>query len=407
MPRFDSYRPHVVLMVETSTIYGRRTLQGITRYLRTHRPWSIYLEQQELGAEPPLWLKNWRGDGLITRTMTPGLVELIHSLDIKAVDLNDRCDPVGLPRINSDDEFIGRIAGEHLLQRGFRSFGFCGYRGEQWSRGRRDGFVAAISTAGLSVVDFETPWGGPTALAWEEEQATLGKWLSSMPKPVGVLCCNDMRGRQLIDAANRIDLAVPEQAAIVGVDDDGLLCELCDPQLTSVIPNAEQIGYEAAATLDAMMTGHEVPRAVTRIEPLGIAARQSTDTMAMEDKLVADSLHLIRQQACQGLTVPSLLKLLPGSISRTTLERRFRSALGHSPQAEIRNAQILRVKQLLTETDLSLDRISELAGFRHSEYLSFAFKRDVGETPGQYRRRVRMGMVAGSLEKVADLREAT
>lgn len=403
MNRVDTYRPHVVLMVETATIYGRRILQGITRYLRTHRPWSVYLEQHELGAEPPLWLKNWRGDGLISRTTTGALVELAQSLGLKVVDLHDRSDPLGVPRIISDDEAIGRIAAEEFLKRGFKSFAFCGYRAENWSRGRRDGFRSAVTSSAVTTsatpyVEFDTPWGGPTGLAWEEEQSMLGKWLAAMPKPVGVFCCNDVRGRQVIDAANRIELAVPEQAAVIGVDDDGLLCELSDPPLTSVIPNAERIGFEAAAMLDAMMRGEQVPIGVTKIEPLGIATRQSTDTMAMEDEVVAESLHVIRQQACQGLTVPRLLKILPGNLSRTTLERRFRVALGHSPQAEIRHAQIIRVKQLLAETDLSLDRISELAGFRHSEYLSFAFKRDVGETPGQYRRRVQMGMVTGSLE---------
>jgi LacI family transcriptional regulator len=205
-----------------------------------------------------------------------------------------------------------------------------------------------------------------------------------MPRPAGVMACNDMRGQHVLDACQRVRLGVPEQVAVIGVDDDVLLCELCDPPLSSVVPNAERIGYEAAALLDRLMAGEKPPREEWRIEPLGVTTRQSSDVLAIDDPNVASAVRYIREHACRGATVPDVLQHVP--LSRTILERRFRKYLGRSPQAEIRAVQLKRVQQLLAETDLRLERIAELAGFEHPEYMSVVFKRQTGQTPGEYRR---------------------
>ena len=201
------------------------------------------------------------------------------------------------------------------------------------------------------------------------------------------MACNDVRGQHVIDACARIGLAVPEEVAVIGVDDDEVLCELCDPPLSSVIANPERIGYLAAELLDDLMAGAEPPASVQVVEPLGIATRQSTDVTAIDDPEIALAVKLIRENACKGMTVDDLLARVP--LSRSILERRLRKHVGLSPMGLIRQTQIKRIRQLLAETELPLDRIGPLAGFRHAEHMCVVFKREVGQTPGTYRRQTR------------------
>jgi LacI family transcriptional regulator len=171
--------------------------------------------------------------------------------------------------------------------------------------------------------------------------------------------------------------------AVIGVDNDELLCSLCSPPLSSVIPNPERIGYEAAAWLDRMLRGEKPSVREIEIPPKGIAVRQSSDVFAVSDPVIVSALRFIRERACEGATVQNLLDHL--CVSRSWLEKKFRKLLGRSPQAEIRNVQIKRCKELLQTTDLPLEKIAGLAGFVHPEYMSVVFKRELGITPGQFR----------------------
>ncbi len=376
-------RPHVALIIETSIHYGRQVLQGITRYVRSHQPWSCFLEQRELWASPPPWLKGWKGSGVICRKTTPRLARMLANAGIPVVDLSDFHASFGVARIESDHAAIGRLGADHLLERGFTRFAFCGFSDQAWSVQRREGFLARLGEVGHSCDVWESPWPEPRSHPWEREQAQIGQWLSRLARPVGLMACNDMRGQHVLDACQRVDVAVPEEAAVIGVDDDSVLCNLCHPPLSSIVPNAERVGYEAAALLDRLMSGHAPPVDPLLIPPTGVATRQSSDVLAIDDPLVASAVRFIRERACQGCSMKDLLRQVP--MSRSLLERRFRHYLGRSPQAEIRAVQLKRVRQLLAESDLSLDQIAPLAGYAHPEYMSVVFKRETGVTPGQYR----------------------
>lgn len=379
-----SSRPHVALIVETAIHYGREVLQGVTRYLRSRpQAWSVFLEQGELFTSPPSWLRRWRGDGVICRKTSRPLAAALKRARIPVVDLTDSSLLEALPRIESNQRAIGILAADHLLERGFDRFAFCGFNDQAWSIARRDAFVARLRERGHACDIWESVWTGPRARAWEREQDRIVAWLRSLPRPVGVMACNDMRGQHVLDACQRIDLAVPEEAAVIGVDDDRLLCNLCHPPLSSVVPNAERVGYEAAALLDRLMAGEKPPGTPVTVEPLGVKTRQSTDVLAIDDADVAAVVRLIRERACTGLSMKEVMR--SAAMSRSVLERRFREQLGHSPQAEIRSVQIKRVKQLLAESDLPLARIAALAGYPHPEYMSVVFKRETGQTPGRYR----------------------
>lgn len=387
-------RPHVLLMVETSIAYGRGILAGITRWLTSHRGWSLYLEQHELGAAPPAWLADWRGDGVICRVTDPAVAKVLRRSGTPVVDLNDFHDDLGFAHIRSDHVAIGRMAADHLVERGFRRLGFCGFSDQHWSRLRREGFEARAAEAGVVVEAFETDWVGPDAPEWEACQERIKAWIAGFARPFAVMACNDLRGQQVLDAARRARLAVPEAVGVIGVDDDALLCDLCDPPLSSVRCNPEEIGYRAAEQLAGLMAdrraGAAQRPAQLLVPPLGVTTRQSTDILAIADPVLADVLKLIREQACAGLTIRQIVR--HSGLSRTKLERLFRDALGRTLQQEIRSVQMKRARQLLAETELSLEKITPLVGFSQASYLSHAFKREVGESPRDYRRRAQAGL---------------
>ncbi|HQA00406.1 MAG TPA: XylR family transcriptional regulator, partial [Phycisphaerae bacterium] len=304
-------RPRVALIVESSTPFGRQVLQGIARYVRTHQSWSIFLEQREFGAMPRKWLLHRKWDGIISRPTNPRLAEEFRRMKVPVVDLNSLYDDLGFPRIRSDNEAIGRMGAEHLLERGFRHFAFCSYSGTQWAGLRREGFAKRLAQAGHTCHVYESPWRSGHLLEWDEDQERIARWIKSLPKPCGLMACNDPRGQQVIDACWRVDVAVPEMVAIIGVDNDEILCELCDPSMSSIIPNPQRIGYEAAATLDALMAGRRVTEREMLIEPVGIKTRQSSDVLAVEDQDVAAAMTYIRDHALEGCTVQDVLRHVP------------------------------------------------------------------------------------------------
>lgn len=380
--------PRVALLIETSVIYGRRILSGIARYQRLHSRWSVFVEQHELGVGPPDWLFTGKWDGILSRPTTPELARLFHKMNVPVVDMNDLHEQLGLPWVGSDHAGIGRLGAAHLLERGYRHFAYAGFSGELWAAKRRDGFKSVVEAGGFPVSVYESTWRGPGVPQWDADSEKIVRWLSKLPQPLAIMTCNDARGLHVLDACARLGALVPEQIAVVGVDNEDFLCELCNPSLSSVEPDPERIGYTAAELLDSMMAGKKraKPRRI-QIDPIRVVARRSTDALAIEDRNVAAAMRFIRDQAARGCTVEDVLR--HARVSRSFLERRFRHFLKRSPQSEIRAVQMSRVKQLLVETDFTLERIAESCGFKHPEYLSVLFKRLAGLTPGEYRKQHR------------------
>jgi LacI family transcriptional regulator len=385
-------RPVVALVTEAENRYCNGLLRGVLHYVRSHRPWSLFVVPIPVGVG---WPRPLRCDGIICDGPERKVVETIRRSGIPMVEM-DQWYPHESPYlVASDNAAIARAAAEHLLDCGLRQFGFVGFEGVFWSRQRREGFVAALGAAGCDCAVFESPWTDMADGRWNAEQCELARWLRSLRRPVGVMACNDRRGQQLLMAAQSARVPVPEEVAVIGVDDD-LVCELCDPPLSSVVPNTDEIGFAAAALLDRLLAGETPPREWRTFRPRRIVPRESTDLRAViEDQDVALAVRHIREHACYGVTVSDVLRQL--SVSRAWLERRFRKYLGHSPQTEIRAAQVRRVQQLLVETDRPLTKIAELTGFNHPEYMGVVFKRMTGQTPGDYRREVRSDPVAADL----------
>ena len=375
-----SRRRQVALLIETSNAYGRGLLQGVVHYIREHQPWSFYLMEQGRGDDPPEWLENWQGDGIIARIETRRIADAVLRANVPAVDVSAARLAPALPWVETDDEQIARMAFEHLLERGFKHFGYCGDARFNWSVWREHHFRTQAEAARQTVHCYAA---GQSAGDLGAQARDLRQWLRELPKPVGIMACYDIRGQQLLDACRSEGLAVPAEVAVVGVDNDALLCELASPPLSSVIPNTLRTGYEAAALLNRIMARKRVAPKAHLIPPLGVAARQSTDVLAVEDRDIARAVQFIREHACAGINVGDVLRAVP--LSRRVLEQRFQRMLGHTPREEILHVRLNRVKQLLMETDLPLYLIADRTGFEHVEYLSVVFKRETGKTPSGFR----------------------
>ena len=400
-PNPRSSRPRVALLIESSRAYGRGLLVGIARYVREHGPWAIFLQERSLGDLSPGWLRRWEGDGVIARVENRPMAQAIRRLGLPAVDLRFLLPDLDLPSVRTDDGAIARLASEHLLERGFRHFAFCGFNGADYSDIRRDKFRQRITQAGYSCQVFEDPQSPRLAGTLEYEEHGLkyedrvARWLKDLPKPAGLMACNDIRGQQVLNACRAVGVTVPDELAVLGVDNDDVLCELSDPPLSSIVPNSERIGYEAALLLDRMIRGQKAPAQPVFVEPAGVVTRRSTEVLAIDDRHIASAVRFIREHACEGIDVSDVLGAVP--LSRSALERRFSGTLGRSPKEEILRVRLSRARQLLAETKFSMALIAEKIGLEHPEYFNVIFKKKVGLTPGQFRTQSRATDAGGKL----------
>jgi LacI family transcriptional regulator len=279
---------------------------------------------------------------------------------------------------------VAQLGAEHLLSRGFRHFAFCGYRrGFHAGFDRRcDEFRRLAEQAGCWCEVYRRP----SARTWETQVDRLGRWITGLPKPLGIMTCNDDRGLEVLDACRRVGALVPDEVGVLGVDNDEHLCDLAIPALSSIELNVERIGYEAAALLDRLMSGRPAPKRPQEIGPRGVVVRHSTDVVAVDDPDVALAVRFIRQHACRGIHLADVMQRV--SVSRSTLAPRFKKHLGRTIYQEIRRVQVDRAKELLVGTNLPVKQVAHEAGFRDVQYLTRAFGALVGETPAAYRRQM-------------------
>jgi LacI family transcriptional regulator len=395
-------RPKIALLVESSRVYGRGLLRGIAGYARTHGPWAFYHHERSLGDDAPSWLNDWRGDGIIVRADNRRLVDQILKLRLPTIDLCSRFELPDIPRIETNDYEVVRLAVEHLAQRGFKQFAYCGFSGVHYSDIRLQLFTKQLAEIGYQPHHFHCPEASneldtsSVEASGMMQQQMLQRWLVSLPKPIGIMACNDYRGRHLLDACRDSGLRVPDDVAVLGVDNDVEICDLSDPPLTSVEPNTERIGYEAAEMMSEMLAGNSISKDRVFVDPIGVITRRSTEVLAIDDDELVKAVSYIRNNACNGITVSDVLREL--SISRSSLERRFAKVFDTSPKAEIIRIRLQRVKQLLIETDYALSHIARMTGFSHAEYMSALFRNKVGSTPGAYRRAQSKTRIARSTE---------
>jgi len=351
MVTMQSKRRKVALLIEASNSYARGLLSGIIAFEQRYSAWSIYLpEHQRRGIIPLERFEDWEVDGILARIETDKIADLVRSLDVPTVDLSAARLIKDIPWVETDNQAIAELAANHLLERGFTNFGFLGEAGFNWSKWRCLEFEKVLKEKGISCQVFESLSTTAPGYSWSTEVDRLAAWVCSLPKPIGVFAGYDIAAQRLLDVCRDVDIAVPEQVAVIGVDNDALICEICSPPLTSIELNTYDTGFRAAQMLEKMMTGEEVSSEGTFFGPVTVREQQV-------------------------------------DISRRKLEARFKKILGRTPHEEIQHRRLLRVKQLLRDTELSVAEIAGLTGYTHPEYLSVAFLREIGMPIREFRLR--------------------
>jgi LacI family transcriptional regulator len=384
--------PKVALLIETSREYGRGVLRGIVHYARLHGPWAFYITPGDFEQALPK-MEQWGGTGIIARIANAKVAGsiLATGLPLVAMDLSEKQLAANSPlskvcEIISDSYHAAQLAANHLLERGFPNYAFVGIADKVWSVRRRNSFVKHIQQAGYTPHIYEPP-KNKSDQEWGREQKSMAEWLRNLPKPIGLMACNDDRGRDVLEACRAAKVSVPEEVAVIGVDNDSLLCELANPPLSSVVLNAEHGGFEAAALLDRLMSGRATAQERIVVEPLQVVTRRSTDVVALEDVEVAHALQFIHENAGRPIQVKEIVEAL--DISRRTLEIRFRRAIGKSMNERIQQAHLERAKRLLLETDLPLPKVAEAAGYNSPSYMAVVFHKAFAMTPARFRNHVR------------------
>jgi LacI family transcriptional regulator len=382
MPRV----PKVILLIESSRAFGRALFRGVADYSRQHGPWSFLWEPAGLEKIQPL-LKTGDADGIIL--LDAGQAEEIMAYGLPTVVVgHHKAGIVGTVNVVTDSEAIGRMAADHLLGCGFKHFAFCGYETTSWENttwvdARRESFCRRIRAAGFeNLPAFEL---STTGKDWSSEWRSLANWLKALPKPVGVMACNDDCGQRVMEVCKLTGQTVPDLVGVVGTDNDEILCGLTDPPMSSIAINFERAGYDAAHALNGLMSqSYTVPprimAAATRV-----VARRSTDFVAMEDPHLAGALRFIRDQARRrGVSVDEIAGF--AGLSRRMLENRFRKQLGRSVLDEIRRVRTDQIAQLLMETDLTVVQIADLLGFDDIRHIARYFRANKGISPLAYRK---------------------
>jgi len=414
----------VALVLPTEFAYARGVLRGIIAATRERNmyagagpspgsrggakplPWLFRVYRGIYGHSSKYlskWFREWDPHGIIGQIYDDRLAKVYRDTDKPVVELFESRQASEFSRVLPDDVATGAMAARHFLERGFRHFAFFGVPWMRWSRERETGFRDEVAGAFASRADGAprgaesgghtfSSYGSPSApgsarsygaAARRRHVPGMNAWLASLPRPLALFAANDGWGFELVQAAREVGSHVPDDVAILGVDNEELLCEIAHPPLSSIRLGAEQIGAAAVTLLDQLMRGRAA-EGVTRVPPLEVVTRQSTDVLAVEDPDVAASLRHIRQHAANGLSVKELLDTIP--VNRRTLERRFINVLGHTPLEEIQRVRLERAKALL-QTDLPIYDVAVRAGFTTSEYLATSFRRSTGMTPTEYRRR--------------------
>jgi len=379
----------IILLFDISEEYGKNLLKGITRYSKEHGPWvfcRMPLHYREtLGMDRVLeFAKEWEADGIIAQLYNSSDIRKIldAGIPIIAEDFKERFSDI--PNITGGYFETGRMGAEYFLNKGFKNFAFYGFRNIVWSRERAEGFEEFVTEHGYTVHSYEHE-EMPSRELWHYMPSALSQWLKSIPKPIAIMACDDERGNHITEACKHAGIQIPEEIAVLGVDNDELTCNLSDPPLSSINLDIEHGGYETARLMDLLILNKQTGRYDIIVKPTHVITRQSTDICATTDKYIAAALKYIHLNIDNNINVKDVLKKVP--LSRRALEIRFFEVTGSAVYKYICNLRIQKFTNKLLETDKSIAEIAIESGFSESKNLSRLFKQIKGTTPLKYRRK--------------------
>lgn len=374
----------VAILIETTSTWGSKLVEGIASYSNLLGGWQFYLEPR--GKFDSISLpEDWQGDGLIGRITSAKLAEQVIASGLPAVNVS--WFPFGLGRIPTctlDPVATGRLCANHLIGQGLKHLAYCG----NW---RRLGFIDTCSPViaevaqekGVSFSTLRYDEDRMRSLNWQDQLAEIGNWLLELPRPTGLITIDYIVARQVLEACRLARIKVPAEVAVLSVEFDQLSSDISLPQLSGVDGGPRRIGYEAAAILNRLINNEARADEVQLLPPVGIVQRRSTEVIGLTDPVVTLALEFIRENTHRALRVSDVVEQL--AISRRSLEQRFMSTIGRSPACEIRRHRLECAKRLLTNTALPMATVAIQSGYETVAIMTRAFRREMGMTPTTYR----------------------
>ena len=384
----------IAVAIERTSEYGRRFLQGVADYFDDKPDCQLALLNPSQVTDRTLD----EYDGWICRITNRRILTKLHETGKPVVDAICLEPFKGFSTIRTDYTAIGTLAAEHFLAHGFANFAFCGYRHVTFSDLRRNAFVRHLETRGFRPSIYRPPYRANNPLPTQAQQRELTEgplgeigdakcltiWLRRLPKPVAIFCCDDFRASAVARLCKQAGISIPDEVAVLGVDNDPVYCMFGSPRISSIDPNTEALGFAAAETLHGQLSPRRSRKPLSRtIPPKGIVVRTSTDAYPCAPEWFADALTYIGNEIGAGISATDVFRRV--GYSRTLVERVFRKVLGKTVQEEIAEVRIRAAKQLLQTTAMPIKDIAAQTGYRSIEYFTRAFKAAVGHPPAAYR----------------------
>ena len=378
------------ILIERQRTYGRRLCEGIIRFARERTNWTLRIVDF---MNLPQIAHNKDIDGFIARVMDDRAEEQLRATGKPVVDVFFERPRMGFAAADQNALLVGQMAAQHFIEHRFTNFAFCGYNGRSYSDRRRDAIIQCLEQNHFGCAIYRTP---PSALkdfnnsvvlqerfGFASDHRALATWISKLPKPVGVFCSHDMRAYHLAEACRSLRLQIPDEVAILGADDDELVCNFSDPPLSSIDQNAYGIGYAAAETLQSMLQNPGIVPPPVLIAPVHLIERESTRIYPVNPPWLSDALIFIRRNISGNLTASDVYAAV--GKSHTLVDSAFRKTFGTSVQKTIIRTRLEEAKRLIRDTSLTLTEIAAKTGFSTVQYFCSSFSKACGSSPSAYR----------------------
>lgn len=366
--------------------YRATACRGVLRYAQTAGTWELLYNDHHFSLTGKYRrladLPRLGAEGIILFCCDRRQRQQLQRLPLVAVTLSSDAPGAGLPAVLSDDEAVGRLGAEHFLERGFRSLGFCGAPAVPWDAARWRGFAERAAALGAEASLFRSVHSSDPA-ASRRLGRRLSGWLAAAPKPFAVLGADDTYAFQVLEAAQRLGLRVPQEVAVLGVDNNLLVCSSTQPPLSSIEQDAFQAGYRAAQMMEDLLNGAAPPRAPLLVAPRGVQVRASSDVFAVADPVVEAAVAFIGERLAQPLGVEAIAAA--AGVSRRTLEVRFSARLGTTLNRFLRQRRLERAKALLLDPNLSVQEVARLSGYPSPSHFCAQFREATAATPAVWR----------------------
>jgi len=388
-------KPHrIALLFNANKVYDRQVIAGIGQYLTSTRvKWDLFMEEDFRSRT--VGIHQWRGDGIIADFDDPVVGEALASMPIPVVAVggsyaDEAQYPHNIPYVATDNHKLVRLAYDHLIEQGLQRFAFYGLPpcpGNRWAHEREMAFLQMVRADGLEGSVYRG--SSTSAGGWGRAQEEMVEWVRSLPKPIGIIATTDARARHLLQACIVADVPIPEQIAIVGIDNDPIAQLLCRIPLTSVIQGAEEMGRMAAQVLHQMLHGGDCSTTRVLVPPVGINVQATSLHQPLKSAYVMRAKHYIRQYACLGIKTEQVADYV--GISRTLLEEHFKRELKQSVHQTILEHKLEMARHMLADPAIPLSEVAVRSGFTSLQYMYAVFRREFNCTPRQYMENVREG----------------